>query len=98
MELLKGKENAEKNKSLEVAEEARELVWTHPSFVGNLFTGKVNWELIFPFPAQAADDKKIGDEFVARLGDFLKKNLDADAVDRTSLIPDSVMKGLAELG
>lgn len=98
MELLKGKENAEKNKSLEVAEEAREQVWTYPSFVGELFTGKVNWNLVFPFPEQSAEDKAIGDEYVKRLGDFLKKNLDADAVDRTGVIPDSVMKGLAELG
>ena len=98
MELLKGKENAEKNKSLDVAEEAREQVWTFPSFVGELFTGKVNWGLIFPFPEQNEADKKIGDEFLKRLGDFLKKNLDADAVDRTKNIPDSVMKGLAELG
>lgn len=98
MELLKGKENAEKNKSLEVAEDAREQTWVQPSFVGELFTGKINWQLIFPFPEQDPQDKKIGDEYLAKLGDFLKKNLDADAVDRTGIIPDTVMKGLAELG
>ena len=36
MELLKGKENQEKQKSLDVAEEAREQSWKHPSFVGEL--------------------------------------------------------------
>ncbi len=98
MELLKGKENQEKQKSLDVAEEAREQSWKHPSFVGELFTGKVNWELLFPFPDQDDTDKKIGDEFVKKLETFLKTNVDADAIDRNSLIPDSVMKGLAELG
>ncbi len=98
MDLLKGKENAEKNKSLDVAEDAREHAWTYPSFVGELFTGKVNWGLIFPFPEQSVEDKKIGDSFCAKLGIFLKKELDADAVDRTGIIPDTVMKGLAELG
>ena len=98
MELLKGKENLEKAKSLEVAEEAREEAWKHPSFVGDLFTGRVNWELVFPYPEQEGSDKKIGDEFLSKLEDFLKKNVDADAIDRTGLIPDSVMKGLAELG
>src|SRR5947207_2700818 len=98
MELLKGKENAEKAKSLEVAEEAREEAWKHPSFIGDLFTGKVNWDLIFPFPEQGEADKKIGDEFIAKLEAYLKTGVDADAIDRTAQIPDSVMKGLAELG
>ncbi len=98
MELLKGKENEQKAKSLEVAEAAREESWKYPSFVGDLFTGKVRWDLIFPFPEQEATDKKIGDEFLKKLEAFLKSNVDADAIDRTGLIPDSVMKGLADLG
>src|SRR3989338_7572693 len=98
MELLKGKDNVEKAKSLEVAEEAREESWKYPSFVGDLFTGKVRWDLIFPYPAQDRDDEKIGDDFLRKLESFLKNNVDADAIDRTGLIPDSVMKGLAELG
>lgn len=98
MELLQGKENAAKAKSLEVAEDAREEAWKHPSFVGGLFTGNVNWDLVCPFPAQSAEDKAVGDAFLAKLGDFLKKELDADEVDRTGIIPDKVYKGLAELG
>ena len=98
MDLLKGKDNAEKAKSLEVAEEAREESGKLPSFVGDLFMGRVRWELAFPFPEQSEADKKIGDEFLLRLESFLKKNVDADAVDRTGEIPESVMKGLAELG
>ncbi|MGH7198113.1 MAG: acyl-CoA dehydrogenase family protein [Candidatus Omnitrophota bacterium] len=98
MELLKGKENIEKAKSLEVAEEAREEAGRYPSFVGDLFTGRVRWDLIFPYPAQDEADKKIGDTFLAKLEPFLKNELDADAVDRTGIIPDSVMKGLRDLG
>ncbi len=98
MELLKGKENQEKAKSLEVAEEAREESWKYPSFVGDIFAGKMNWGLLFPFPDQDAADKKIGDEFLTKLENFLKTKVDADAIDRNSLIPDEVMKGLAELG
>src|SRR3989338_8730521 len=98
MELLKGKDNVEKAKSLEVAEEAREESWKYPSFVGDLFTGKVRWDLIFPYPAQDEADQKIGDDFLRKLEAFLKSNVDADAIDRTCLIPDAVMKGLADLG
>lgn len=98
MELLKGKDNVEKAKSLEVAEAAREESWKYPSFVGDLFTGKVRWDLIFPYPAQDEADRKAGDDFLNKLESFLKANVDADAIDRTGLIPDTVMKGLAELG
>ncbi len=98
MELLKGKENAEKARSLEVAEEAREDTGKLPSFVGDLFMGKLRWELVFPFPEQDENDRKIGDEFLQKLETFLKKDVDADAIDRTGQIPDTVMKGLAELG
>ncbi len=98
MDLLKGKENIEKAKSLEVAEEAREVSWRYPSFVGDLFTGKIRWDLIFPFPEQDQEDKKIGDEFLKRLEVFLKTRVDADEIDSTGIIPDPVMKGLAELG
>jgi alkylation response protein AidB-like acyl-CoA dehydrogenase len=95
MELV---QDAEKAKSLEVAEEAREAAWKYPSFVGDLFTGKVRWDLLFPFPEQDPQDKKIGDEFLRKLETFLKENVDADAIDRTGIIPEPVMKGLAELG
>lgn len=98
MELLKGKENAEKAKSLEVAEDSREESWDRPSFVSRLFMGKVDWSLLFPFPDQNADDKRTGDEFLSKLEHFLKTKVDADAIDRTGIIPDEVMKGLAELG
>lgn len=98
MELLKGKDNVEKAKSLDVAEDARETAWKNPSFVGELFTGKVRWDLIFPYPEQDSADKKIGDAFLAKLEPFLKANLNPDEVDRTGQIPDSVMKGLADLG
>ena len=98
MELLKGKDNIEKAKSLDVAEDAREETWKNPSFIGDLFTGKIRWELLFPFPEQNPEDKKIGDAFIAKLEVFLKTKVDADAIDRNGLIPDEVMKGLAELG
>jgi alkylation response protein AidB-like acyl-CoA dehydrogenase len=98
MDLLTGKDNVEKAKSLDVAEEAREQAWKYPSFVGDLFTGKIHWGLLFPFPEQEESDKKIGDEFLKKLEVFLKTKVDADAIDRNALIPEMVMKGLAELG
>ncbi len=88
----------EKLKSLEFAEAAREQEWKSPSFALKLFHGAVDFGLIYPFPEQSAEEKKVGDEYLAKMEKFLKENLDPDEVDRTGLIPDKVYKGLAQLG
>jgi alkylation response protein AidB-like acyl-CoA dehydrogenase len=84
--------------SLEFAEDSRETEWRHPSYSAMLYQGEVKWDLLHPFPRQTADDKKIGDEFVATLREFLEKQYDADEVDKTGEIPDNVLRGLADLG
>lgn len=89
--------SAEKKASLEFAEESREQEWKYPSFALKFFHGKIDWPLIYPFPKQDQEEKRIGDEYLKKLNDFLKSNLDPDEVDRTGLIPDKVYKGLAEL-
>ena len=99
MEILENaKLDPEKLKALEVAEEAREKEWVYPSFVAELFQGRVRWDLILPFPEQSEADRKLGDEFLARLEKFLKENLDPEEVDRTGEVPAKVIKGLGELG
>ena len=84
--------------SLEFAEDSRETEWVHPSFAALLYQGKVKWDLMHPFPRQSDEDKKLGDAFLAKLEAYLEANYDADEVDKTGEIPDSVLKGLAELG
>ncbi len=99
MEILTDKKIGEdKLKALEMAEEAREAEWTLPSFVAELFQGRLRWDLILPFPAQSAADKKIGDEFLARLEKVLKEMIDPDKVDRTGEIPPKAFEALAEMG
>src|SRR5437868_2643344 len=88
----------EKLKSLEFAEAAREQEWKSPSFALQLFHGKTEFNLLHPFPAQSAAEKKAGDEYLVKMEKFLRENLNPDEVDRTSIIPDKVMKGLADLG
>jgi alkylation response protein AidB-like acyl-CoA dehydrogenase len=87
-----------KRDSLEVAEEARQAKWDHPSFGADLFMGHINHSMIFPFPEQPEEDRKIGNEFLERFEKFLKENVDPDEIDRTGEIPPKVIKGLAELG
>lgn len=90
--------DAKKREALEVAEEAREKEWALPSFVSELFQGRLHWGFLVPFPEQSEEDRKIGDEFIDRLEKFLVKNIDSDEVDRTGDIPPHALKGLAELG
>jgi len=84
--------------SLEVAEGARETEWKQPSFVAELFMGRFREDLISPYPEQSPEDKKIGDEFMRRVETFLKENLDPDEVDKTGILPQAVIDGLAKLG
>jgi len=88
----------EKQEALEVAEEAREKQWEFPSFTGELFMGRLRMDLIFPYPDQPEEDRRIGDDYLKLIEKFLKENLDPDEVDRTGEIPKAVIRGLMELG
>lgn len=84
--------------ALEVTEAARETEWRYPSFVAGLFMGRLATPLVFPFPEQDEKDRRIGDEFMARLEPFLKEHVDPEEIDRTGEVPAPVIEGLARLG
>jgi len=84
--------------AMEVAEASRETEWEKPSFVGDLFLGKLNLDLIHPFPEQPASDQAEADEFLARLERFLAENVDADKIDAQGEYDYELFKGFNELG
>lgn len=90
--------NKEKLEALEVTEAAREKEWLHPSFGAELFMGSFKPELMNPFPEQSPEDKKIGDEVIEKLMDYLSKNLDPEEVDATRTIPENVIEEMGRLG
>ncbi len=92
---LLGKDSPE---ALEVTEAAREAEWRYPSFVADLFMGRLRTDLVFPYPEQDEADRLIGDEFIARLEPFLKGHVDPDEIDRTGEVPARVIEGLTRLG
>jgi hypothetical protein len=96
--MLMNAQKAEEKRSLEVAEEAREKEWQSPSFVSELFMGRLRPELVFPFPAQEAADRQAGDEVLAQVKAFLASEVDADRIDREKEIPPEVIDGLRQLG
>ena len=84
--------------AMEVAEASRETEWEKPSFVGQLFLGNLDVDLIHPFPEQPAADKSEADDFLAKLERFLAENVDADEIDRKGEYDYSLFDGFAQLG
>jgi alkylation response protein AidB-like acyl-CoA dehydrogenase len=84
--------------AMEVAEASRETEWEKPSFVGDLFLGNLNVDLIHPFPEQPAEDKAEADAFLKRLERFLAENVDADAIDEQGEYDYSLFDGFNALG
>jgi len=84
--------------AMEVAEASREIEWEKPSFVGDLFLGKLNLDLIHPFPEQPESDKAEADEFLKKLERFLAENVDADKIDEEGEYDYSLFDGLNEIG
>src|SRR3954447_11062336 len=84
--------------AMDVAEGARETEWEKPSFVGDLFLGKLNLDLIHPFPEQPADDKAEADDFLGRMERFLAENVDAEKIDEQGEYDYSLFEGLNQLG
>jgi alkylation response protein AidB-like acyl-CoA dehydrogenase len=90
--------NAEEAKSIQVAEESRELDWKSKSFMASMFMGDLDMTLAYPFPEQSEIDRNEGDVIIEKFEAWAKDNLDGDAIDKAQEIPPHVWKGIAELG
>src|SRR5215470_9335747 len=84
--------------ALELAEAARDPLEDRGSFASNLFVGRYDFNRIHPYPAQTAQDRAAGEEFLRKLETYLREHVDADEIDRTGEIPPENFKGLAEIG
>ena len=84
--------------ALELAEAARDPLEDRGSFASNLFVGRYDFNRIYPYPAQSAEDRAAGEEFLQKLERYLREHVDPDEIDRTGEIPPENFKGLAEIG
>ena len=84
--------------ALELAEAARDPLEDRGSFASNLFVGRYDFDRIYPYPAQSAEDCAVGEEFLQKLESYLREHVDPDEIDRTGEIPPENFKGLAEIG
>src|SRR5579875_3806222 len=89
--------HVDERQARQVAEEARETTWRHPSFGKQLFLGDLQLDLIHPHPQPTDEARRRGEEFCARMTEFAS-SIDSMRIEREARIPDETIKGLAELG
>src|SRR5437773_5158054 len=68
--------------ALELAEASRDPLDDRGSFASNLFIGRYDFSRIYPFPAQSAEDRQVGDPFLQKLEAYLREQVDPDEFDR----------------
>src|SRR3954454_23591840 len=93
-----GARNVSEQEARQVAEAARETEWRKPSFGKELFLGHFRLDLIHPHPQPTAADKERGEAFLEKLERFLREEVDPAVIERDAQIPDTVVRGLKELG
>src|SRR5438477_9814583 len=80
--------------------DAEALLGPEPStmgFVKNLFWGRVREALIFPYPVVAENEKKVCDDLLARLDDYMRNEHPAQLIDAEQEIPDWALRRLFEI-
>ncbi|HYH63383.1 MAG TPA: acyl-CoA dehydrogenase family protein, partial [Urbifossiella sp.] len=66
-------------------------------FAKALFFGRFKGELLFPYPTLPPDQQAAADQMAEKVRDYANLAVDAAKIDREARIPDSVVKGLADL-
>ena len=87
-----------KREALELAEASRDPLDERGSFASNLFIGRYDFNRIYPWPEQTAEDREAGKEFLTHLEKYLRENVDGDEVDRTGEIPQKNIDELFAMG
>jgi alkylation response protein AidB-like acyl-CoA dehydrogenase len=81
----------------EVAEAARDIAYTRPSFAKELYLGRFDLPLIHPHPRGDAEAAAEGEAFLSELEAYCR-TLDGRLIEREARVPDDYVKGFAELG
>ncbi|HUL60196.1 MAG TPA: acyl-CoA dehydrogenase family protein [Anaeromyxobacteraceae bacterium] len=89
--------NEEIRRSRQVAEASREAEWQGKGFMRDLFLGRLNIDLIHPYPL-AESDRPSFKEWYARFERFLREKVDSSRIDELGDYPPDVVEGLRKLG
>ncbi|MEO7455157.1 MAG: acyl-CoA dehydrogenase family protein, partial [Gemmatimonadaceae bacterium] len=70
----------------------------YPSFTKGVFLGEIREDLIFPFPALSADDRESLAAILDTFRGWAAENVDTKQLDHDGKFPESVRRGMGELG
>lgn len=87
---------ASEEQAMEVAEASREQ-WKNPSFLKEMFMGKLRMDIVDPFPAKKGMDTEEYRTFYEQMRKFLTDEVDSDLIDREGKIPEKVINRLREM-
>lgn len=68
------------------------------SFCKALFQGKIEEEILFPYPHLTGEDRESLNMVLDSVRKFSRDKIRADVIDKEKHIPEDVMKGMCELG
>lgn len=69
-----------------------------PSLAKQLFFGKLDPQMVFPFPKVSQEEEQKTEELLEKVNAFADENLNPDQIDRKAEIPAKVITGLGKLG
>jgi alkylation response protein AidB-like acyl-CoA dehydrogenase len=81
----------------QVAEAARETEWANPSFVRELFLGRLRMDLIHPLPAPDPEEQRRAAEFLTRLDEFAA-TVDGEEIEASDRVSPEHIDGLRRIG
>jgi alkylation response protein AidB-like acyl-CoA dehydrogenase len=88
---------ATEKEARDVAEQARETEWEHPSFARELYLGRFRPDLIYPHPPNDTAEEARAKPFMDKLKAFLDRVNSAE-IDRTGEIPEELVQELRDMG
>jgi alkylation response protein AidB-like acyl-CoA dehydrogenase len=87
-----------KDVSMQLAEEARQTEWENVSFTAEVFKGDFRWDLLYPYPAQSEEDRKIGDDYIERIRPVIEQAIDPWQIDEDGEYPREALDAMAKVG
>jgi acyl-CoA dehydrogenase family protein 9 len=67
-------------------------------FIQSLFSGLIDRELLVPFPGYGSEDRRVMSAMLDTIRSFATEQIDPVEIDRAHHIPDSIKKGMKEIG
>ena len=91
-------DHSSEEESRRVAEESRADSWESPSFLREIFLGRLDLSPVHPFPEPKGMDRPEYHKFYDAMRRLLLDKVDSDAIDRNRKVPKEIIAELAQLG